>query len=213
MLAFAAIFVAQTGDRADLDRLAAVSVAGALEFVLLMSIARQARTLRAQGFDHAALRAGLAVIMAEGDDARAQARAVPGVARKRRLRQAAVPVVFVLGLYNLQDGLARRMIDAQGVAQVGRVGATLVITGLCCMVVSVVLLAIDPLRRPLVQRVANAFWGGPPGAWLMGSPRAARVATPGVVAPPRPVRGGDRLSDIERRLATVERQLAERGAR
>jgi hypothetical protein len=180
-----------------------------------MSIARQARTLRAQGFDHAALRAGLAAIMAEGDDARAQARAVPGVARKRRVRQAAVPLVFVLGLYNLRGGLAKRVVDAAGVVHLSRVSAMLVITGLCAMVVSVVLLAIDPLRRPIVQRIANAFWGGPPGAWLMGAARAPRRATPNVAAPepPRAARGGDRLGDIERRLASVERQLAERGAR
>jgi serine/threonine-protein kinase len=215
VLAFAAAFVAQAGDAADLDRLAAISVAFALEFVLLMSIARQARTLRAQGFDHAALRAGLAAIMAEGDDARAQARAVPGVARKRRVRQAAVPLVFVLGLYNLRGGLAKRVVDAAGVVHLSRVSAMLVITGLCAMVVSVVLLAIDPLRRPIVQRIANAFWGGPPGAWLMGAARAPRRATPNVAAPepPRAARGGDRLGDIERRLASVERQLAERGAR
>ncbi|HZF68225.1 MAG TPA: serine/threonine-protein kinase, partial [Gemmatirosa sp.] len=218
VLAFAAAFVAQVGDAADLDRLAAISVAGALEFVLLMSIARQARTLRAQGFDHAALRAGLAAIMAEGDDARAQARAVPGVARKRRIRQAAVPLVFLLGLYNLRGGLAKRAVDAAGVVHLSRVSATLVITGLCAMVVSVVLLAIDPLRRPIVQRIANAFWGGPPGAWLMGSRRAARgrsgaaapVPAAPVPVPPRAARGGDRLGDIERRLASVERQLAER---
>lgn len=56
------------------------------------------------------------------------------------------------------------------------------ITGICAIVVAMLLLAIDPYRRPFLQRIAHAFWGGPIGAWLMGSTRTRADAT-GVARP------------------------------
>ena len=221
VLAFAAVTYVRTSPAWAVDRLAVVSVATALEFVLLMSIARQARTLRRQGFDHAALRAGLAAILAEGDDARAQARALPDVARKRRLRLSATPLLFLLGAYNLHGGLATRLDAGAGAYRFTRAGAALVVSGICSMAIAVVLLALDPHRRPLAQRAANALWGGPLGAWLMGSARgarprapetAARAAAP-VAARAPTADGDDPLRAIERRLASLERTLAERGDR
>ena len=52
-----------------LDRMATISVALALELVSLITVARQSRTLRSLGFDHAALRKGLIAILVEGDEA------------------------------------------------------------------------------------------------------------------------------------------------
>ena len=220
VLVFTAILVERTAAGATLDRLAIVSVACALEFVLLMNVARRARTLRQQGFDHAAVRTGLATIMAEGDEARAQARTVPGVLRKHRLRQVAGPFLFLMGAYNLYNGLAARVAQASGAYAITRAGAALVITGICSMVIAVVLLALDPFRRPLVQRAANALWSGPVGAWLMGSARDPRPRAPAAVADAArasgrgraPAPDAERLRAIELRLDSLERRIAEGGA-
>ena len=45
------------------------------------------------------------------------------------------------------------------------------------MFVAVLILILDPYRRPLMQRFANAFWGGPIGALLMGSARGVAGST------------------------------------
>ncbi len=191
VILFAAVNIVRSENEALLDKLATISVAFALEFVLLMTVARQARTLRRLGFDHGALRKGLIAILEEGDEARAQSLAVPGVARKRRFRLYAVFPLFLLGAYNLWNGFSRRVEYKPGYFSLSRSGATIAITGLCTMFVAVLILILDPYRRPLMQRFANAFWGGPIGALLMGSARGVagstettRPAAP--IRPPRP---------------------------
>lgn len=204
---------------AKLDQLTTVSVAVALEFVLLMTIARQARTLRSLGFDHGALRKGLHAIMDEGDEARAQGLTVPGVARRRRLRLLFAGPAFLIGLYDFSTGMARRVEYKPGYFSLSRSGATLAIVGVCAMVVAAMLVVLDPYRRPLLQRVANVFWGGPLGALLMGGSRASAVPS-GITHPnvravsvaAKPVVATDavasngRLDDIERRLRALEQR-------
>ena len=210
---------------ADLDRLVMLSVGFALEFVLLMTVARQARTLRSLGFDHAALRKGLVAILEEGDEARAQGLRVSGVARKRRFRQYAIFPLFLLGGYNVLTGFSQRADGKLGLAAISsRSGQAMVISGVCTIFVAVLLVALDPYRRPLLQRLANAFWGGPMGALLMGSargvagstgttrksPAPARAAS--VSAPPQPpprpalTDRDTRLADIESRLSALEQR-------
>ena len=217
----------RTEGSADLDRYVGISVAVALEFVLLMTIARQARNLRAQGFDHAALRKGLAGILDEGDDARGAALRLPGVARKRRIRLFMAPALLLLGVYNTMDAWTRRVEVSPGHFSASRAAATLAITGICSVFVAVVLMAIDPYRRPIMQRVANAFWGGPLGAWLMRSPRAAPTGTTGAsrvsaAAKPAPTSRAtstshvgestardERMARLEKRLAALERERSD----
>ncbi len=202
--------------RADLDRLTAISVGFALEFVLLITIARQARNLRKLGFDHHAVQKGLAAILEEGDEARAQGLTVPGVARKRRMRLIAVGPLMLLGAYDLNIGWARRVQVSEGYYALSRVGAALIITGICALVVGVLILFLDPFRRPVLQQFANAFWGGPIGALLMGSPRGvsgasgasrptARLAPIVVAAKTEAPAPDDRLTKIEGRLDALEK--------
>ncbi len=208
---------------ARLDQVITVSVAIALEFVLLMTIARQARTLRSLGFDHSALRRGLHAIMDEGDEARAQGLTVPGVARKRRFRLLVAGPAFLIGLYNLITGMSRRVEYKPGYFALSRAGATLAITAACSMVVAAMLVVVDPYRRPVLQRIANAFWGGPIGALLMGRARTTAVssaitrphvrALPPVAKPiamPVAANAGvvptSQLADIERRLRALEQR-------
>jgi hypothetical protein len=200
--------------RAGLDRLAAISVGFAIEFVLLMTIARQARNLRRLGYDHHALQKGFAAILEEGDEARAQALTVPGVARKRRLRYIAVLPVILLGIYDMNLGYSKRIAIGEGYYSMTRPGATILITGICAIVVGVFILVLDPYRRPIMQRLANAFWGGPIGALLMGSVKGAGTpsgTTRPIVKvipagrPGTPIVSDDRLMKIERRLDALER--------
>ncbi len=177
VILFAAVNVVRSEDTATLDRLATVSVALALEIVLLATVARQARTLRSLGFDHAALRKGLVAILDEGDEARAQSLAVPGVARKRRFRHYAVFPIFLLGAYNAWSGFARRIEYRPNYFSLSRSGAIIAISGICTMCVAALILVLDPYRRPLMQSLANAFWGGRVGALLMGSTRAVAGST------------------------------------
>ena len=208
---------------ARLDQLMTVSVAVALEFVLLMTIARQARTLRSLGFEHSALRKGLRAIMDEGDEARAQGLTVPGVARRRRIRLFFAGPAFLIGLYNVITGMARRVEYKPGYFTFSRSGASITISGICVMVVAAMLVVIDPYRRPMLQRIANAFWGGPLGALLMGGSRTSQMsfgitrpkagAVAAVVrATAKPVSAKSvaapdgRLDDIERRLQALEQR-------
>lgn len=225
VLAFLVYKVVNSEARADLDRLAAISVCFALEFVLLMTIARQARNLRKLGYDHQSLQKGFAAITEEGDEARAQALAVPGVARKRRLRHIMVLPLILLGIYDVNLGYSKRVELAEGFYSMSRVGATVLITGICSIVVGVLILFLDPFRRPLLQRLGNALWGGPIGALLMGSAKGGAVPTGTTlpVAPPAPltafaafaaakptgrpgapVVSDERLASIERRLDQLE---------
>jgi len=208
---------------ARLDQLMTVSVAVALEFVLLMTIARQARTLRSLGFEHSALRKGLRAIMDEGDEARAQGLTVPGVARRRRIRLFFAGPAFLIGLYNVITGMARRVEYKPGYFTFSRSGASIAITGICVMVVAAMLVVIDPYRRPMLQRIANAFWGGPLGALLMGGSRTSQMSS-GITRPKaravaavvrataapvsaKSVAAPDgRLDDIERRLQALEQR-------
>ena len=188
LIALAATFLwFRADDSADLDKIVPASVAVALEWVLLVSIARQARNLRVQGFDHAALRHGLVAILEEGDEARAAALRVPGVARKRRIRLAMSPILFLIGLMNTRNAWHQRVETAPGHFSFSRMTAMLAISGTCAMVVGAVLAVIDPYRRPISQRLANAFWGGPIGRWMMWSSRDVPTGTTGasrVVAAP-----------------------------
>ncbi len=221
VVAFLVYKVLNTEPRADLDRLTAISVCFALEFVLLMTIARQARNLRKAGYDHHALQKGFAAILEEGDEARAQALVVPGVARRRRLQRIAVLPLILVGIYDVNLGYSRRIEAAEGYYSMSRVGATVLIAGICTIVVGLLILFLDPFRRPIMQRLANAFWGGPTGALLMGSPKGgaattgttkpaakavlAAAATP-VGRPGSPVVSDDRLTKIERRLDALEHE-------
>lgn len=216
VVALAVMNYVRSEPEATIDRLATISVGFALEFVLLTTIARQARTLRRQGFDHAALRRGLTSIMEEGHDARAQALSVPGVSKRRRVRLIIAPLLFVMGLFNVRYAFALRVEYKPGYFSMSRVAVTIAISGMCSVVVAAMLVAIDPYRRPLLQRIANAIWGGPIGAFLMGSgsatapasaPSLPRARVPRVVAN-GPVTANGRLDHIERRLAALEQMRA-----
>jgi hypothetical protein len=219
--AFLVYKVVNSEARADLDRLTAISVSFALEFVLLMTIARQARNLRKLGYDHHALQQGFAAILEEGDEARAQALAVPGIARKRRIRNFMVLPLILLGIYDVNLGYAKRVAITEGYYSMSRAGATVLIAGICSIVVGILIVFLDPFRRPILQRLGSAFWGGPIGALLMGSPKGGAAPT-GTTKPPTtitavvtplpvgrpgsPVVSGDRLTKIERRLDALERK-------
>ncbi len=211
-----------------LDRLATISAAFALEIVLLISIALQARTLHQLGFDHATLRKGLRDILDEGDDARATGLAVAGVARKRARRKFTMLPLMLLGAFSVWYGFMQRVEVQPGLVALSRTAITIMITGVCSVVVSALVLAVDPYRRPIMQRVANAFWGGPIGACLMGA-SSDRQSTTGTTRRPvgvaaagtshavgrpasatTPSTHDQRLSSIEARLTLLERTTVER---
>ena len=216
VVAFAVMNYVRAEPEATIDRLATISVGFALQFVLLTTIARQARTLRRQGFDHAALRRGLQSITEEGRDARAQALSVPGVARRRRLRLAAALPLLLVGLFNVRSAFARRVEYRPGYFSMSVSTVTMAISSICIVVVAVMLVAIDPYRRPLLQRIANGFWGGPIGAFLMGAGSATAPAAaprvPRALVPRAAAKGTApatfRLDEIERRLTALERLKA-----
>ncbi len=224
---FAAMNWWRSAPSAVLDRLATVSVAFALEIVLLISIALQARTLSKLGFDHTALRQGLRAILDEGDDARATGLAVAGVAQKRSRRKFAMMPLMLLGAVSIWFGYTQRVEIDPGHVVMSRVAITIVITGVCSVVVAALVLGVDPYRRPIMQRVANAFWGGAIGAWLMGAssdrqpnngsaPSVGAAAAGASRAVKRSAEGSSpsshdqRLSSIEARLALLERTRVER---
>ena len=96
------------------------------------------------------------------------------------------------------------------------------ITGVCSVVAAALVLVVDPYRRPLLQRLANALWGDTIGAWLMGSANGRQTSTgttrpvaAAVARAPRAVAADasaatssasdQRVSSIEARLTTRER--------
>jgi hypothetical protein len=104
------------------------------------------------------------------------------------------------------------------------VAATELISGVCVIAVACLIFVLDPYRRPWTQRIAGALWGGPVGAWLMGSPPAgaahtgttspaARAVTASPAAAPNQAVGAhndDRLDRIESRLEALERGTVSR---
>ena len=216
VLTFAVILVLRADSDATADKLTIGSLAFAIVFVLTMSIARQARTVRKLGFDHATVRRGLQAILVEGDEARAQGLTVPGVARRRRLRLYLSPVMLVTGVYNFTQGMAARVDVGEGHYLMRPTALANVISGICAVAVAIFLLALDPYRRPIMQLLSNAFWGGPIGRLLMGSAKGSDSATAITkgpvtaaprVAPVAAVRAdSSRLDKIEARLSALEKE-------
>ena len=142
--------------------------------------------------------------------------------------------VFLIGAFNVWNGYNARVEFKPGYFSLGRASAIGLISGVCSMAVAVLVLALDPHHRPLLQRLANAFWGGPIGAMLMGSARAvpgstgttrpaaviakaalvkAPAAKPIIPPPNSPLRDvpsspsvAERLGDIEARLSALEQR-------
>lgn len=221
VLVGAAYIYSQTDPGADVDRKATLSLSVLFEFVLLANIARQARTLGKLGFDHGALRRGLRAIRDEGDEARAQALAVPGVARKRRARFALSPMMVVLGIYNIRNGLAARIENTDGTHSISTVGSMNLISGAGAVVVAVLLVMLDPFRTPIMQRVAHLFWGSAAGRLLMGrgapdtgasgiTKRTVKAVAAPVAVPAAPMGAASnpeaRLDRIEARLSALEKE-------
>ena len=163
----AAYLYAQTGIGADVDRQAIISLGMLLEFVLLSNVARQARTLGKLGFDHAALRRGFTAILEEGAEARAQGLAVPGVARRRRMRLVFSPLMVVIGIYNIRNGLNARVANESGGFSISSLGSMNLISGAGAVVVAVLLVLLDSYRTPILQRVAHLFWRSAAGRLLL----------------------------------------------
>ena len=147
---------------------------------------------------------------------------MPGVARKRSRRILAMLPLMALGAYGVWSGLNRVVEYQPGHFRLSRFGITIAITAVCSVVAAALVLVVDPYRRPLMQRLANALWGGTIGAWLMGSPNDSQTSTgttrpvaAAVARAPRAVAAGasaatssasdQRFSSIEARLTTLER--------
>jgi hypothetical protein len=204
---------------ADLDRHVVVWTAVAVLFVLFMTLRRQAASMGRRGFTHAAMVASFRALLSEGDEARAQALSLPDVRRGRRVRLLMAPFVMLVGVVNVARALATRTEVAPGVMGMSRVSSVVLISGAICVVIGAVLLGTDPYRRPVLQQVGNWIFAGAFGRWMLGPARGApgsltpvaitRAAVPAATAKaadPADAGTAARLSRLEVRVATLERE-------
>ncbi|MDX2192562.1 MAG: serine/threonine-protein kinase [Gemmatimonadales bacterium] len=207
---------AATAPESDVDRLIALTLAGAGTFVLTLGVRRQAAGIRQQGFSHAHLATALKAIAAEATEARAQALAVPGVRRRHRVRLAMLPVLVANALWLGSRVDEHRVLLANGFHRVTRMGITLAVTSRVSLVVALLLFLGDPYRRPFVTGLAHAFWRGPLGRRLYGGgaarPAPVAAAKAPASSPAVPVPAADaRLRAIESRLEALEAWRRARG--
>ena len=147
---------------------------------------------------------------------------MPGVARKRSRRILPMLPLMALGAHGVWSGLNRVVEYQPGHFRLSRFGITIAIAAVCSVVAAALVLVVDPYRRPLMQRLPNALWGGTIGTWLMGSPNDSQTSTgttrpvaAAVARAPRAVAAeasaatssasDQRFSSIEARLTTLER--------
>ena len=130
--------------------------------------------------------------------------------------------LMALGAYGVWSGLNRVVEYQPGHFRLSRFGITIAITAVCSVVAAALVLVVDPYRRPLMQRLPNALWGGTIGTWLMGSPNDSQTSTgttrpvaAAVARAPRAVAAeasaatssasDQRFTSIAARLTTLER--------
>jgi len=225
---FVALLLVQTilsqgADNVD-SMLPLVLLLGVLVTRVLQTMS-EARRLAVAGFTAGEIGRGLAGVMDERATRRGElhADAPTRQARRRTLKWAVATLVLaavlIRGAFNFRTQVAPNSFN------IAPQGTVLVLSGMALLGVSLVLLLRSPFRMPLGERLFRLVWLGPIGRAAIrragrkvgtGGSRASAsgASVPGATALPAaalpvevkaPSAGGDRISQLEGRVAELER--------
>ena len=177
---FAALF-ARTALRADvalLDTLLPLVMITAVLFTRALTTLNEARRLATAGFGADEVLQGMARVMAEHAQRRAELRADPETRRRRRNTIRWGMILLPAALLMMWSAWRMRIPMADGRFRTPPAGITLVMSGVALLGASFVLLFKSPFRMPPGERLFRVVWLGPVGRALV------RFAGRGVVAGP-----------------------------
>ncbi len=152
-------------DNADRMILTIFLLAFMLGFVL--QIYRRTRYLLRQGFSYADVKTGSLAMVAEGEAARAQIRAVSAELKLWTRLMRGAYVSCLIGVFNLYYATTHmRTPRLQGGYHVSRPGFITISASMALLALAFVTIITSPLRRSPIERLEASLWNGPFGRWL-----------------------------------------------
>ena len=150
-----------SGDR---DLLLIIVIAAV--FALVMQAIGGLRELAAQGFSHEDLRNGIAAISDEENEARAQMRAAPDWAARRKRMSLRFAIAIVVGVALIVYSLSTRIPRPQGGYTTPLNGFIAAALGFATLIVTIVYTAAAGGASARLDRKLRALWTGPIGRKL-----------------------------------------------
>ena len=165
----------------DLESILPVVLFGAVVWGRLSQTAQMARRLAQRGFSRADVTRGLAGIVAERDDDRAQLRMDLPVVRRRRRQIVSCVGLIALSIVAYYYVIAFQRVEFRpNVYSVSRLGVYLLYAAYITIGISFVSLVSSPLRRPIGEWLFRWFWLGGPGRtvlWFATRNVPSRIST------------------------------------
>jgi serine/threonine-protein kinase len=212
-----------SSNASTIDNLLPIVLLVAVLVTRSMTTLSEARRLALAGFAPEDITKGFARVMAERAERRAELRADADTRRRRRITLVMAALMLVMSIVMIVTAYRMRIPVGNGSYTNTYAGLTLVFSGAALLGTSLVLLAKSPFRMPPGERLFRLVWLGPIGRAFVrfGARGVTRTAGPRirsrgsmaavVVAPPRSARpvaappAGDRMSQLEGRVAALER--------
>jgi hypothetical protein len=150
----------------------------------------EARRLAETGYVAAEITEGLARVIDERAERRAELRADPRAAQTRRHTVIAAIMLLVVAVGSFRGALAYRHLERPGYYRVDPTGSWLILISMVSLGAGVVLLLKSPLRMPAGEALFRAVWLGPIGRAFVrfggrGVERRGAVAGGGTVGAAR----------------------------
>jgi serine/threonine-protein kinase len=214
--------MAKTGGTDDDLILPAILLLSVLVTRVIQTL-REAGRLASAGFTPRDVHKGLRAVVAERETHRTELRADPITRRARRRTLIAAVGQLAMATIMARWALEYRYVNAAGDRAIAVPGATLIITAMILLGVSLALLLKSPFRMPIGERLFRLVWLGPIGRGFVRvagrgkTRRPAAVPVAAVAAKSNgaaPVRvpttpTGDRVAKLELRVAELEKWRAE----
>ena len=180
-----------------------------------------ARRLAVQGYRPDDVQKGMRAVVGERSGAREQLRADPAVRARRRTIVRMAAAQLILGVVLVTSALSKRAEFEPHKYHVGIIGMVMIVIGVILFGVGFILIVRSPFRAPPTERIVRVVWLGPIGrAFLRLSARgilkdadvkgqvsqSVPAYVPTHVPLPPATRPGDRLAELEARLAALEKE-------
>ena len=148
------------------DQLILLVIVLSAAFALVLQAIGGLRELAAQGFSHDDLRNGVVAISEEENEARAQMRAAPDWAERRKRQSLRLAVSIVIGIALVLFSLSTRVPRPQGGYTTPLIGFAAAAFGAMIVIISVVYAAASGGASARLDRKLRALWTGPIGRKL-----------------------------------------------
>ncbi len=148
------------------DQLLLLIIVLSAVFALVLQAIGGLRELAAQGFSHDDLRNGVVAISEEENEARAQMRAAPDWAERRKRQSLRLAVSIVVGIALVLFSLSTRVPRPQGGYTTPLIGFAAAALGAMTVIISVVYAAASGGASARLDRKLRSLWTGPIGRKL-----------------------------------------------